>query len=105
MMPALLYVASWTAWRPSMRFFSRAGRASYAVYMFAQYVSPPEGGTSSAYRIAPIGGVSTYVMSACQIASPSPRPPIGTPSFLMLEMTFISGCSARKGLPYGFGPG
>src|SRR5262249_59325639 len=81
-----------------------AGSASYAAYMLAQYVSPPEGGTSSAYRIAPIGGGSTYVMSACQIASPSPRPPIGTPSFLMFEMTFISGCSARDGPPYGVGP-
>src|SRR5437660_456847 len=44
-------------------------------------------------------------MSECQIASPSPRPPIGTPSSLTLEITFISGCRGRKGLPYGFGPG
>src|SRR5688500_10979776 len=44
-------------------------------------------------------------MSACQIASPSPSPPIGTPSCLMLEITFISGWSARNGRPSGFGPG
>src|SRR5262249_17890070 len=37
--------------------------------------------------------------------SPSPRPPIGTPPDLMFEMTFISGCSGRNGLPYGLGPG
>src|SRR5918994_5763508 len=44
-------------------------------------------------------------MSACQIASPSPRPPIGTPPSLMLEITFISGWSARNGRPSGLGPG
>src|SRR5688500_353318 len=73
--------------------------------MFAQYVSPPAGGISIASRIAAIGGRSTYVMSACQIASPSPRPPIGTPPSLMFEITFISGWSARNGRPSGFGPG
>src|SRR5687767_11480229 len=44
-------------------------------------------------------------MSACQIASPSPRPPIGTPSALMFEITFICGWSGRNGRPSGFGPG
>src|SRR6185436_20969014 len=44
-------------------------------------------------------------MSACQIASPSPSPPIGTPPSLMFEITFISGWSARNGRPSGLGPG
>src|SRR5215208_6969411 len=44
-------------------------------------------------------------MSACQIASPSPSPPIGTPASWMLEITFISGWSARNGRPSGLGPG
>tara|TARA_Y200000002_G_scaffold358915_1_gene342765 strand:+ start:1572 stop:1691 length:120 start_codon:yes stop_codon:yes gene_type:complete len=39
-------------------------------------------------------------MSACHVASPSPRFPIGMPFVsLTFEMTFISGCFGKKSIP------
>ena len=40
---------------------------SYAAYMFAHMVSPPEGGTSRAMSIVAIGGRSRYTVSLCQM--------------------------------------
>src|SRR5580704_9252941 len=44
-------------------------------------------------------------MSACQTASPSPRPPIGLPFSTTLEITLISGYALLNGSPWGLGPG
>ena len=56
---------SCTASSPERNDCSGFDRPSNAACMFDQIVSPPSGGSSFAYRIAPSGGVSMKVTSVC----------------------------------------
>src|SRR5262245_39693163 len=65
-------VMSCTARRPSTSSRSDADSASYAANTLAKHMSPPTGGSSTARRIEPIGGLGMNVLSLCHSSAPSP---------------------------------
>ena len=74
-----------TASSPSSTSRNPGESASYAAYMLANIVSPPNGGSSRASSIVAIGGCSRYTVSLCQI------PPKFTVSCGSLATSMISG--------------
>src|SRR5262245_49219955 len=60
--------AECTAVRPSTRSRSGLDSASYAAYMLAQHVSPPDDGTSIARSAMRLAGAAASEESMCQTA-------------------------------------
>src|SRR5580765_817454 len=71
----------------------------YAVVMLDHIVSPPTGGTSTAYRQVPRGGTCCQVRSACQTSVPVDFPLVSRTSIIDDSGCFGKNAATSCGVP------